>query len=71
MKEVPGTEQFLKMIKEIRNKIEMALKKTNKIMKRKWDAKKKPEVEQKSGDLVWIDTVHYSIDQPSKKLSAK
>jgi len=25
----------------------MALKKTNKIMKRKWDTKKKPEVEQK------------------------
>ena len=49
----------------------MALKKTNKIMKRKWDAKKKPEVEQKSGDLVWIDAVHYSTDQLSKKLSAK
>jgi len=40
-------------------------------MKRKWNAKKKPEVKQKSGDLVWIDAAHYSIDQPSKKLSAK
>ena len=49
----------------------MALKKTNKIIKRKWDAKKKPEVEQKSGDLVWIDAAYYSIDQPSKKLSVK
>jgi len=71
MKEVPETKQFLKTIKEIRNEVEMALKKTNKIMKRKWDAKKKPEVEQKSGDLVWIDAAYYSIDQPSKKLSVK
>jgi len=41
----PGTEQFLKTIKEIRSRVEMALKKTNKVMKKKWNAKKKPEVE--------------------------
>jgi len=40
-----GTEQFLKMIQEIRSEVEVALKKTNKVIKRKWDAKKKPEVE--------------------------
>jgi len=40
-------------------------------MKRKWNAKKKPEVEQKNGDLVWVDAAHYNTDQPSKKLSAK
>jgi len=40
-----GTEQFLKKIKEIRDKVELALKKTNKTMKRKWDLKRKPEVE--------------------------
>jgi len=67
----PGTEQFLKTIKEIRSGVETALKKTNKVIKRKWDAKKKPEVEQKSGDLVWVDVAHYNTDQPSKKLSAK
>jgi len=38
-------EQFLKTIKEIRAKIETVLKKTNKVMKRKWDAKKKYGVE--------------------------
>jgi len=40
-----GTEQFLKTIKEIRNEVESALKKTNETMKRKWDLKRKPEVE--------------------------
>jgi len=39
------TEQFLKTIKEIRNRVEVALKKTNKVIKKKWDMKKKPEVE--------------------------
>ena len=41
----PGTEQFLKMIKEISDKVESALKKTNETMKRKWDSKRKPEIE--------------------------
>jgi len=35
----PGTEQFLKTIKEIRDEVESALKKTNETMKRKWDSK--------------------------------
>ena len=67
----PGTEHFLKTIKEIRNEVEEALKKTNAMMKKKWDAKKKPEIEQKNGELIWVDAAHYSTDQPSKKLSAK
>jgi len=67
----PGTEEFLKMIKEIRNKVEEALKKTNEMMKKKWDAKKKSEVERKNEDLVWVDTTHYSTDQPSRKLLTK
>ena len=58
----PGTEQFLKTIKEIRNEVESALKKTNEMMKRKWDLKRKPEVEQLSRDLVWVDTMYYNID---------
>jgi len=37
-------EEFLKMIKEIRNEVEKVLKKTNVMMKKKWDAKKKSEV---------------------------
>ena len=40
-------------------------------MKRKWNLKRKPEVEQSSRDLVWVDATHYNSDQPSKKLSAK
>jgi len=67
----PGIEQFLKTIKEIRSGVEMALKKTNKVIKKKWDAKKKPEVKQKSSNLVWIDAAHYNINQLSKKLLAK
>ena len=47
-----GMEQFLKTIEEIRNRVELALKKTNEMMKRKWDLKIKLEVEQLSGDLV-------------------
>jgi len=40
-------------------------------MKKKWNAKKKSEVEQKNGDLVWVDMAHYNTDQPSKKLFTK
>jgi len=48
----PGTKEFLKTIREIRNKVKEALKKTNVMMKKKWDAKKKSEIERKNGDLV-------------------
>jgi len=51
--------------------VEEALKKTNAVMKKKWDTKKKSEVEWKNRDLVWVDTPHYNTDQPSKKLFAK
>jgi len=67
----PGTKEFLKTIREIRNKVEEALKKMNMMMKKKWNTKKKSEIEWKKGDLVWVDAAHYNIDQPSKKLSAK
>jgi len=66
-----GTEEFLKTIREIRSEVEEALKKMNVMMKKKWDAKKKSEIEQKNRDLVWVDAAHYSTDQPSKKLSTK
>jgi len=67
----PGTEQFLQTIKEIRDEVEAALKKTNKTMKRKWDLKKKLGAERSTRDLVWVDAMHYNSGQPSKKLSAK
>ena len=35
MEDSPGTEQFLKTIKEIRSRVEVALKKTNKVIKKK------------------------------------
>jgi len=41
------------------------------MMKKKWNTKKKPEIEWMKGDLVWVDATHYDTDQPSKKLSAK
>ena len=40
-------------------------------MKKKWNTKKKSEIERKKGDLVWVDVAHYNTNQPSKKLSAK
>ena len=40
-------------------------------MKKKWDAKKKLEVERKNGDLVQVDATHYNMDQPSRKLLTK
>jgi len=43
-KNSPGTKQFLKTIKEIRDGVKSALKKTNETMKRKWDLRRKPEV---------------------------
>ena len=56
------TKQFLKMIKEIRNEVEETLKKTNTVIKKKWNAKKKSEVKQKNGNLVWVDAAHYNTD---------
>jgi len=47
-----GTEQFLKTIKEIRTEVESVLKKTNETMKKKWNSKRKSEVEWLNGDLV-------------------
>ena len=41
------------------------------MIKKKWNMKKKSEVEQKSRDLVQVDAAYYNMDQPSKKLSAK
>jgi len=67
----PGTKKFLKTIREIRNEVEEALKKINVMMKKKWNTKKKSEIKWKNGDLVWVDVAHYSMDQPSKKLSTK
>jgi len=67
----PGIEQFLKTIREIRDKAEVALKRKNEMMKKKWDAKKKLEVKHSNGDLVWVDVAHYNTDQPSKKLLTK
>jgi len=67
----PRTKEFLKTIREIRNEVEEALKKMNVMMKKKWDAKKKSEIEWKKGDLVWVDAAHYNTDQLSKKLSTK
>jgi len=69
--DAPGTEEFLKTIREIRNEVKEALKKMNVMMKKKWDAKKKSEIERKNRDLVWVDAAHYNTDQPSKKLSTK
>ena len=67
----PGTKKFLKTIREIRNEVEEALKKINVMMKKKWNTKKKSEIKQKNGDLVWVDATYYSTDQPLKKLSTK
>jgi len=44
-KNSPGTKQFLKTIKKIRDEVESALKKINEIMKRKWNSRRKPETE--------------------------
>jgi len=40
-------------------------------MKKRWNAKRKPEVIRSKGDLVWVDAAHYKISQPSRKLLAK
>ena len=70
-KNFPETEQFLKTIKEIRDEVKSVLKKTNEMIKRKWDSKRKPETKRLSRDLVWVDVIYYNIDQPLKKLLTK
>jgi len=48
----PRTEEFLKTIRKIRNKVKEVLEKMNVMMKKKWDTKKKLEIERKNRDLV-------------------
>ena len=48
----------------IRKEIEVALKKTNEVMKQKFDSNKRPKQQFNTRDLVWIDKIHYNIDQP-------
>jgi len=45
-------DEFLEGIREMRQEVEEALKKTNEIMKRKFDGKKRSKQEYRAGELV-------------------
>ena len=62
---------FLEGIRETRREVKEALKKTNEIMKRKFNGKKGSKREYRAGELVWVDGSNLSDGHPSKKLSFK
>ena len=55
----------------MRKEVEEALKRTNKVMKQKFNKNKEPEWQFDIGDLVWIDGTHYNMGQASRKLAFK
>jgi len=68
---VPTVDEFLEGIRETRREVKEALKKTNEIMKRKFNGKKGSKREYRAGELVWVDGSNLSDGHPSKKLSFK
>ena len=67
----PSVDEFLEGMSHMRKEVEVALKKTNEVMKQKFDSNKGPEWQFNTGDLVWVDGTHYNTDRPSRKLAFK
>jgi len=55
----------------MRQEVKEALKKTNEIIKRKFDGKKRSKQENRAGELIWVDGSNLSGSHPSKKLLFK
>jgi len=71
-KEVGGTkekvlsvDEFLEGMSRVRKGVELALKRTNKTIKQKFNTHKRDRHEFGIGDLVWVDGTHYNTDRPS------
>jgi len=64
-------DEFLEGMREIKQEVKKALKKTNKIIKRKFDKKKRSKQKYRAEKLVWVDGSNLSDSCPSKKLSFK
>jgi len=67
----PSVDAFLEVIERTKREVKMALEKTNKVMERKFNVRKKTEIDFQKGDLVWVDGSHYNDGRPLKKLSFK
>ena len=70
-RKTPSVKEFLEGIRTIRREVEEALRKTNQIMKERFNKKKGNEKEFAAGGLVWIDGSQYNDGRPTKKLSFK
>jgi len=55
----------------VRKEVELALKRTNKTMKWKFDIHKRDRHEFGIENLVWVNGTHYNTDCPSQKLFFK
>ena len=70
-RKTPSVEEFLEGMRTMRREVEEALRKTNQIMKERFNKKKGNEKEFAAGGLVWIDGSQYNDGRPTKKLSFK
>jgi len=50
--------------------VEATLKKTNEVMKRKFNEKREDSIDYQKGDLVWIDSCHSNPFPVTKKIGA-
>jgi len=67
----PSVDVFLEVMKRTKREVKIALEKTNKVMKWKFNVRKKTKIDFQKRDLVWVDGLHYNNRCPSKKLSFK
>jgi len=67
----PSVDTFLEVMERTKREVKIALEKTNEVMERKFNVRKKTEIDFQKGDLVWVDGSHYNDRRSSKKLSFK
>jgi len=56
---VPEANEFVQGIKKARKEVEEALRRTNKVMKRRADKKREEAVKYREGDLVWAEGANH------------
>ena len=58
----PTAQEFADGMKKVQEEVGAALKKSSEAMKRFYDQKRKPSVEYKAGDLVWLEATNIMTD---------
>ncbi len=69
--QTPASNTFVSKMQEIHATANKSLKKATLQMKAQYDKSKRPAIEYKVGDKVWLDATNLHLPQPKKKLDDK